>query len=171
MCSAAGCFARGASGNQAASHNLRRGAGPARACAGETRRVCEPGRGAARRGRVGTRGDGVGSWCGKTCPANTPGVGIGAGPWFWCVPRRDVWREVRVVIRPRHTPYEEARLQESPGDGTGAGLWFWCVPRRGVLRAVRVVIRPRHTTYEEAWHCAWQGRRARAGMESSLSCG
>jgi hypothetical protein len=30
--------------------------------------------------------------------------------WFWCVPRRGVLRAVRVVIRPRHTTYEEARV-------------------------------------------------------------
>ena len=53
------------------------------------------------------------------------------------------------------------------GRGLGSGVF-----RGGMfLHAVRVVIRPRHTPYEEAWHCAWQGRRARAGMESPQSCG
>jgi hypothetical protein len=41
-----GVFARGASRNRAASHTLRRAWFSAHACAGETRRVCEPGRGA-----------------------------------------------------------------------------------------------------------------------------
>ena len=43
----------------------------------------------------------------ETCPANTPGVGDGLGPWFWCVPRRSDLRAVRDVFMPRHTPYEE----------------------------------------------------------------
>ena len=44
----------------------------------------------------------------ETCPANTPGVGDGLGPWFWCVPRRSDLRAVRESLGPRHTPYEEA---------------------------------------------------------------
>ena len=39
-------------------------------------------------------------------------------------------RAAQVVIRPRHTPYEE--------------------PRQNILRAAQVIIRPRHTPYEEA---------------------
>ncbi|MFN5467927.1 MAG: hypothetical protein ACK5AM_07400, partial [Pirellulaceae bacterium] len=43
-----------------------------------------------------------------TPPRNTPGVGNGMGPWFWCVPRRSDLRAVRESLGPRHTPYEEA---------------------------------------------------------------
>ena len=40
------------------------------------------------------------------------GVGIGAWLWFWCVPRRIVWRALPVTNRPCHTPYEEAPVYE-----------------------------------------------------------
>ncbi|MFN5854279.1 MAG: hypothetical protein ACK44Q_20830, partial [Pirellulaceae bacterium] len=107
----------------------------------ETRRVCEPGRSAVRCGRVGTRGDGVGWWRGKTCPASTPGVGIGVGLWFWCVPRRGDLREVLNVFWPRHTPYEEARHSAwhgRPARACAGETRRVCEPGRSAVRCGRV---------------------------------
>ena len=65
----------------------------------------------------------------ETCPANTPGVGDGLGPWFWCVPRRSDLRAVLNVFWPRHTPYEESRHFAWHGRPAracvGTDLWGW----------------------------------------------
>jgi hypothetical protein len=125
--------------------------------------VCEPGRGELVGGVV------------ESAPRTHQGLvsarGIGSGVF-----RGEVFlRAVRVVIMPRHTPYEEPWLLEKtrrvcePGRGelvggvvkpaprTHQGLvtgWGFGsgVFRGGVfLRAAQVVIGPRHTPYEEAW--------------------
>jgi hypothetical protein len=127
----------------------------------KTRRVCEPGRGELDSGVV------------KPAPRTHQGLvtgwDIGSGVF-----RGGVFlRAVRVVIMPRHTPYEESWLLEKTrrvcesGRGALAGGVVKPAPRthqglvtgwdigsgvfRGgvFLRAVQVVIRPRHTPYEE----------------------